>query len=74
MALAKGVKEGIWLKRLIDDMGMNSEITTVFCDSQSVIHLSKNQAFHVITKRIDLRYTSSKIWCLKVSSWLIDWG
>ena len=29
---------------------------TVFCDSQSAIHLAKNQVYHARTKHIDVRY------------------
>lgn len=28
----------------------------LYCDSQSAIHLTKNQTFHSKTKHIDLRY------------------
>ena len=28
----------------------------VYCDSQSVIHLSKNSTFHARSKHIDVRY------------------
>ena len=28
----------------------------MFCDSQSVIHLAKNQVYHVWPKHIDVRY------------------
>ena len=28
----------------------------MFCDSQSAIHLAKNQVYHARTKHIDVRY------------------
>ena len=35
---------------------MTQEKTTVFCDRQSAIHLSKNQVYHERTKHIAIRY------------------
>ena len=30
--------------------------TSIFCDSQSAIHLSENQVFHEMTEHIDVRF------------------
>lgn len=43
MAGTEAIKEAIWLKRLVTDLGLQQETTVVHCDSQSIIHLIKNQ-------------------------------
>ena len=40
----------------MDNLGLKQDITVVYCDNQSVIHLSKNQMYHERTKHIDVRY------------------
>ena len=56
MAITEAVKEAIWLQGLLDDLGVGQKQVTVFCDSQSAIHLAKNQVYHARTKYIDVRY------------------
>ena len=56
MAITEAVKEEIWLQGLLDDLGVGQKQVTVFCDSQSAIHLAKNQVYHARTKHIDVRY------------------
>jgi hypothetical protein len=56
MAAAEAVKEAIWLRGLVSDLGLQQDDTVVFCDSQSAIHLTKNQMYHERTKHIDVRY------------------
>jgi hypothetical protein len=56
MAAAEAVKEAIWLRGLVSDLGLQQDETVVFCDSQSAIHLTKNQMYHERTKHIDVRY------------------
>ena len=56
MAITEAVKEAIWLQGLLDDLGIGQKQVTVFCDSQSTIHLAKNQVYHARTKHIDVRY------------------
>lgn len=56
MAAAEAVKEAIWLRGLVSDLGLQEDVTTVFCDSQSAIHLTKNRMYHERTKDIDVRY------------------
>ncbi|KAK3033802.1 hypothetical protein RJ639_034373 [Escallonia herrerae] len=50
----EAVKETIWLKGLIDDLGLKQESSTVYCGSQSAIRLTKNKMFHEWTKHIDV--------------------
>ncbi|KAG8482954.1 hypothetical protein CXB51_021884 [Gossypium anomalum] len=56
MAITKACKEAIWLKGLFSEFNEDLQISTVFCDSQSVIFLTKDQMFHERTKHIDVRY------------------
>ena len=56
MVIAEAVKEAIWLRSLVDSLGLKQDITVVYCDSQSAIHLTKNQMYHERTKHIDVRY------------------
>ncbi|KAK3031457.1 hypothetical protein RJ639_036517 [Escallonia herrerae] len=42
IAATEAVKEAIWLKGLVGDMGLKQKSSTVYCDSQSAIHLTKN--------------------------------
>ena len=56
MAIIEAVKEAIWLQGLVDDLGVGQKQVTMFCDSQSAIHLAKNQVYHARTKHIDVRY------------------
>ncbi|GKE55157.1 transposable element, partial [Tanacetum coccineum] len=56
MAMAEGIKEAIWFIDLVGVLGMQQDHTVVHCDSQTAIHLSKNQVYHERTKHIDVRY------------------
>ena len=41
---------------MLDDLGVGQKHVTLFCDSQSAIHLAKNQFYYARTKHIDVRY------------------
>ncbi len=56
MALVEVVKEALWLQGLVGDLGLIKNKPIVFCDSQSGIHLTKNQTYHERTKYIDIKY------------------
>ncbi|XP_058202223.1 secreted RxLR effector protein 161-like [Rhododendron vialii] len=56
MAVTEAIKEAIWLQGLIGDLGAKQEHINVYCDSQSAIHLAKNQVHHTRTKHIDVRF------------------
>ena len=56
MAITEAIKEDIWLKGLFGELDDRLKVTTVFCDNQSAIFLSKDQMFHDRTKHIDIRY------------------
>ena len=44
------------MKSLFIELGQEQDNFVVHCDSQSAIHLSKDQMFHKRTKQIDVRY------------------
>ncbi|KAH9770104.1 hypothetical protein KPL71_012259 [Citrus sinensis] len=54
-SLAEALKEAIWLKGMITELGAKQESVAVYNDSQSAIHLSKNQSHHEKTKHIDVK-------------------
>jgi hypothetical protein len=56
MAVTEAIKEAIWLYELLKDLGVGQKHLVVYCDSQSAIHLAKNQVFHARTKHNDVRY------------------
>ena len=56
MAATEVVKEAIWLKGLLGDLGVIQENIAVLCDNQSAIFLVKNQTYHARTKHIDVKY------------------
>ncbi|GJW03747.1 retrovirus-related pol polyprotein from transposon TNT 1-94 [Tanacetum coccineum] len=56
MALTEAVKEIIWLKGLLIELGVNLRSAIVNCDNQSAIHLTRNAMFHERTKHINVRY------------------
>lgn len=55
IALTESIKEAIWLKGIVNELEGKTSAITVWCDSQSVIFLSKNPLFHERTKHIDTR-------------------
>lgn len=57
MAITEAFKEAKWLGGLVREFGLNYGAPEVHSDSQSAIHLSKNQnVFHRRTKHIDVKY------------------
>ncbi|GJU18164.1 hypothetical protein Tco_1146130 [Tanacetum coccineum] len=50
------VKEAIWLRGLLEELGVELNIVVVNCDNQSAVHLSWNHVFHEMTKHINVRY------------------
>ncbi|KAG8481971.1 hypothetical protein CXB51_026890 [Gossypium anomalum] len=56
MAITEACKEAIWLKGLFSELNEDLQISTIFCDSQSAIFLTKDQMFHERTKHINVRY------------------
>jgi hypothetical protein len=56
MAVAKAVKEALWLTGLVKELGIQQVGVPLYCDSQSAIYLAKNQVYHARTKHIDVRF------------------
>nr|GEY80439.1 retrovirus-related Pol polyprotein from transposon TNT 1-94 [Tanacetum cinerariifolium] len=56
MALMEAVKEAIWLRKLLEELGIELNTVAVNCDNQGAIHLSRNHVFHEMTKYINVHY------------------
>jgi hypothetical protein len=57
MALAEAVKEAIWLRRYLYELGyIDDKPTIIYGDNQGSISLSKNPEHHKLTKHIDTKY------------------
>ncbi|KAE8667244.1 hypothetical protein F3Y22_tig00112428pilonHSYRG00010 [Hibiscus syriacus] len=56
VAATQASKEAIWLKMLLEELGHNQEYVSLFCDSQSALHLARNPTFHSRTKHIRVQY------------------
>ena len=56
VALTEAVKEMLWLKGLLEQLGLEQKEYLVHCDNQGAIHLAKNAAYHSKTKHIDKHY------------------
>ena len=56
VAMTKVCKENIWLGRLVIDLGINSKMPQLHCDSHRSIQLERNPTFHANTKHIDVKY------------------
>ncbi|CAI7729017.1 unnamed protein product [Closterium sp. NIES-53] len=53
MVLHHGVKEVVWLRRLLEEIGVcQREPTVMFCDNESAVKLAKNACLHGLTKHI----------------------
>uniref|UniRef100_A0A803M5H2 Reverse transcriptase Ty1/copia-type domain-containing protein n=1 Tax=Chenopodium quinoa TaxID=63459 RepID=A0A803M5H2_CHEQI len=50
--------EALWLRGILDDLGLKQNSVNLNCDSQSAIHLAKNQVHHARTKHIDVRHVN----------------
>ena len=58
-ALAQAVKEVLWLRTLLIELGAPwhaKEISAISCDNQGAIALSRNPGCHARSKHIDIRY------------------
>ena len=56
IVVTEACKELLWLKKFLEELNLKQENYTLYCDSQSAIHLSKNSTFHSRSKHIDVRY------------------
>ncbi|GMI87122.1 hypothetical protein HRI_002381400 [Hibiscus trionum] len=56
MAVAEAAKEALWLIVLVKELSIQQGRVQLHCDSQSAIHLAKNQVYHARTKHIVVRF------------------
>lgn len=57
MALSYAVREAIWLRNLLGELGLvQGEPTEIFVDNQGTIAFAKSQDFHGRSKHIDIRH------------------
>ncbi|XP_075486210.1 secreted RxLR effector protein 161-like [Primulina tabacum] len=55
LALSEGIKEALWLKGMVSELGVKQDKVVVHCDNQSAIHLSKHQVYHERSTHINVR-------------------
>ena len=55
-------KEAIWLRGLVNEIGIKHELILLQCDSQSVICLKKNQVYHARAKYLAIMYYRIRDW------------
>ena len=54
-ALTDTTSELIWVRWLLKDLGVFTfSATSLYCDNQSVIHITHNDVFHEQTKHIEI--------------------
>ena len=56
ITVTETIKRAIWLRGLFCEFSLVHDVTIVHYDSQSAIHLTRDQMFHERTKYIDVRY------------------
>jgi hypothetical protein len=57
IATSVASREAVWLRKILSDLfSAELEPTTIHCDNQSCIKLSKNLVFHDRSKHIEMRY------------------
>ena len=56
MAAAAAIKEALWIRRLINELEMDTKTITIKADSQSAIKLLKNPLISMRSKHIDVIY------------------
>ncbi|CAI7825728.1 unnamed protein product [Closterium sp. NIES-53] len=57
MALFHGVKEVVWMRRLLEELGQQQEVpTSVFCDSQGAIAMARNAVLYGLNKHMHIKW------------------
>ncbi|XP_031263342.1 receptor-like protein EIX1 [Pistacia vera] len=56
VAVLDAFKEATWLQGILKEANLLNGTATVYSDSQSAIHLSKNPVYHERTKHVDVRH------------------
>ena len=62
MAMTKAGKEAVWLSGLVNKLGFKQDSMVLHCDSQSAIHLEKNQVYRARTNHIAVWYHKIREW------------
>lgn len=56
-AAVQATKEAIWLRNILEEMKLKQNCpTSIFCDNQAAIALSKNPEYHSRSKHVDIQY------------------
>ena len=55
-------KEAVWLSGLVNELGFMQDSMVLHCDSQSAIHLAKNQVYRARTRHIVVHYHKIGEW------------
>ena len=62
--------QAFWLQRIMDDMNQTQvEATTIYCDNQSTIAMTKNSIYHSRTRHIETRHNFIRELFAKVSQY-----
>lgn len=56
ISMSEAIREAVWLKGLVEELGFGQKTVEIICDSQSAIALSKNAVFHERTKHVAQKY------------------
>ena len=56
MVASHACKEAIWLRGLLGELGRMQDKVKVFCNSQSVIHFTRNSTYQSKMKHIYVKY------------------
>jgi hypothetical protein len=54
MAAAQAVKEGLWMRKLLNDFGVHLQSVTILCDNQAALQILKNPVASARSKHIDV--------------------
>lgn len=56
-AAVQATKEAIWLRNILQELSLEqSQPTTIYCDNQAAIALSRNPEYHSRSKHVDIQY------------------
>lgn len=56
IAICDAVKEGLWIRGLLNEIDFVNNSVKIYTDNQSAIHLSKNSIYHDRTKHVDINF------------------
>ncbi|CAI7853015.1 unnamed protein product, partial [Closterium sp. NIES-54] len=57
MALFHGVKDVIWLRRLLEEIGQEQKVATpLFCDSKGALGMARNAVLHGLNKHMRIKW------------------